>query len=162
MAITHTYSTVDVLTFSCTTSRNKYFKPQKKGRKGLKFCPYLNFTLCNVSARSWYVVMFNFFLPWRNSPSGPRSPHYQGFTITLRHTTLGRTPLDAWSARRRDIYLTTHNTHNRQTPMPPTGFQPMIPANKRRQTHVRPRGNWDWRNTYLWVLPSKLMNHRGY
>ena len=27
-------------------------------------------------------------------PSDPRPPLYQGFTITLRHTTLGRTPLD--------------------------------------------------------------------
>jgi hypothetical protein len=32
--------------------------------------------------------------------------HYRGFTITLRHTTLGRTPLDEWSARRRDLYWT--------------------------------------------------------
>jgi len=34
---------------------------------------------------------------------------------TQRRTTVGRTPLDEWSARRRDLYLTTHNTHNRQT-----------------------------------------------
>jgi len=27
-------------------------------------------------------------------PSGPRPPHYRGFTITLRHTALGRTSLD--------------------------------------------------------------------
>jgi hypothetical protein len=32
----------------------------------------------------------------------------------FRHTTVGRTPLDEWSARRRDVYMTTHNTHNRQ------------------------------------------------
>ena len=32
---------------------------------------------------------------------------------TQRRTTVGRTPLDEWSARRRDLYLTTHNTHNR-------------------------------------------------
>jgi hypothetical protein len=25
------------------------------------------------------------------SPSGPEPPHHRGFTITLRHTTLGRT-----------------------------------------------------------------------
>jgi hypothetical protein len=36
----------------------------------------------------------------------------------LRHTTVGRTPLEEWSARRRDLYLTTHSTHNRQTSMP--------------------------------------------
>jgi hypothetical protein len=40
----------------------------------------------------------------------------------LRHTTVGRTPLDQGPARRRDLYLTTHNTHKRQTSMPPVGF----------------------------------------
>ena len=38
---------------------------------------------------------------------------------TQRRTTVGRTPLDAWSVRRSDLYLTTHNNHNRQTSMPP-------------------------------------------
>jgi len=33
---------------------------------------------------------------------------------TQRRTTVGRTPLDEWSARRRDLYLTTRDTHNRQ------------------------------------------------
>jgi len=102
----------------------------------MKFCPYSYFALCNVWARSCCVVMFNFFLPWLNSPSGPRPPHYRGFTITLRHTTLGRTPLDEWSARRIDLYLTTHNTHNRQTSMSPTGFEPMIPASERPHIHA--------------------------
>ena len=32
---------------------------------------------------------------------------------TQRRTTVGRTPLDERSARRRDLYLTTHDTHNR-------------------------------------------------
>jgi hypothetical protein len=49
-------------------------------------------------------------------PSGPRPPHYRGFAITLRHTTLGRTHLDEWLARRRDIYLTPYNTHYIQAP----------------------------------------------
>ena len=38
---------------------------------------------------------------------------------TQRLTTVGRTPLNEWSVRRRDLYLTTHNNHNRQTSMPP-------------------------------------------
>jgi hypothetical protein len=46
-------------------------------------------------------------------PSGPRPHHCQGFTITLRDTTLCRTLLDEWSARRRDLYLKTHNTDQR-------------------------------------------------
>ena len=59
--------------------------------------------------------------------------------ITLRHTTLGRTPLDERSARRRDFYLTIHNTHNRQASMPPAGFELTIPASERPQTNALDR-----------------------
>ena len=45
-----------------------------------------------------------------------------------RRTTVGRTSLDEWSASRRDFYLTTHDTHNRQISMPPVGFEPRISA----------------------------------
>jgi hypothetical protein len=38
-----------------------------------------------------------------------------------------------------DLYLTTHNTHNRQTSMPLSGFEPTIPANERPQTHALDR-----------------------
>jgi hypothetical protein len=55
---------------------------------------------------------------------------------SFRQTTLGRTRLDLWSARRRDLYLTTHNIHKRQISMPPKGFEPAIPASKRPQTHA--------------------------
>jgi hypothetical protein len=45
-------------------------------------------------------------------PLEPGPPHYRGITIThFRHTTVGRTPPDEGPARRRDLYLTTHNTH---------------------------------------------------
>ena len=64
-------------------------------------------------------------------------PHQcRGFTITLRHNTLSRTPLYEWSARRTDLYLTTHSTHNRHIYMPPAGFEPAIPASYRQQTHA--------------------------
>jgi len=48
---------------------------------------------------------------------------------TKRRTTVGRTPLDKWSALRRDLYLSTHNTYKRQTSMPSAVFEPTIPAN---------------------------------
>ena len=38
---------------------------------------------------------------------------------TQRRTTVGRTPLNEWSVRRKDLYLTTHNNHNKH-PYPPT------------------------------------------
>jgi hypothetical protein len=50
---------------------------------------------------------------------------------TQRRATVGRTPLDECSARRRDFYLTTHNTHNRQISMPPMAFEPTIAAGER-------------------------------
>jgi hypothetical protein len=59
--------------------------------------------------------------------------------ITLRHTTVGRTPLDKGSARRRDLYLTTQTQYKRQTSMPPVGFEPTIPASAPPQTHALDR-----------------------
>ena len=80
-------------------------------------------------ASNWIGSPESFLLPWRNSRSGPRAPHYRWFVITLSHSTVGRT-LDEWSARRRDLYMTTHNTHKRQTLMPPEVFEPKIPASR--------------------------------
>ena len=53
-----------------------------------------------------------------------------------RRVTVGRISLDEWSVRRKDLYLTTHNTHNRQTSMPPVGFEPTISAGERPKTHA--------------------------
>ena len=50
---------------------------------------------------------------------------------TQQRATVGRTPLNERSVRRRDIYLTIHNTHNRQTSMPLVGFEPTIAAGER-------------------------------
>jgi hypothetical protein len=49
---------------------------------------------------------------------------------TQRHA-VGGTPMDGGSARRRDLHLTTHNTHNRQTSLPPEEFKAGIPASER-------------------------------
>jgi hypothetical protein len=58
---------------------------------------------------------------------------------TQRRTTMGRIPLDERSACRRDLYLKTHNTHNRQTPMNPVGFEPTISAGEQPQTYALDR-----------------------
>ena len=52
---------------------------------------------------------------------------------------IGLTPLDEWSDRRRVFYLTTHNTHNRHSNMPPAEFEPATPAQDRPQTHALDR-----------------------
>jgi len=56
---------------------------------------------------------------------------------TQRRTTVGRTPLEERSARRRDLYLTTYDTHNRQISMPPVGFEPTISAGERPHSGAR-------------------------
>jgi len=53
-----------------------------------------------------------------NSPSWSRTPHFWGFDNTIRHTALGGTLLDERPVRRRDLNLTTHNTHNIKYPSP--------------------------------------------
>jgi hypothetical protein len=86
--------------------------------------------------------VLTFFFPMIRQPLGGLGRLiFRGFTIThIRHTTVGRTPLDEWQARRRDLYLTTHNTHKRQTSMPPVGFEPTILVSERPQTHAC---HWD-------------------
>jgi hypothetical protein len=73
---------------------------------------------------------------------GPGPPRFVEFSWSHTfetHTTVGRTPLDEGPARRRDLYLTTHNTHKRQPSMPPVGFEPMILVSERPKTHALDR-----------------------
>ena len=77
---------------------------------------------------------------WSCDPTRVLSPSILRFLDhTQQRTTVGRTPLDECSARRRDLYLTTHNNHNRQTSMLPVGFEPTIPVGERPQTYALDR-----------------------
>ena len=63
-------------------------------------------------------LVFCLFVFWFDSLQWAMASSFMKFRDhTQRRTMVGRTPLDEWSARRRDLYLTTHNTHNRQTSM---------------------------------------------
>jgi hypothetical protein len=73
---------------------------------------------------------------WHNCISRAKAGSLLGFrdhTQTRVHT-FGRTSLDEGSARRRDLYLTTHNTHKRQASMLPAGLEPTISIGDRQQT----------------------------
>jgi hypothetical protein len=83
------------------------------------------------------IIIFSL---WRCNPTRAMASSFLRFRDhTQRRITVGRTPLDEWSARRRDLYLTTHNTHNRQTTMPPVGFEHTISAGERPQTYALDR-----------------------
>ena len=115
-----------------------------------KFCA-LNFKFATAKwPRNVFVICYSqkllissinrlFFFVARQPPNGPRPPHYRGLIITLKHITKGRTSLDEWLVQRRNLYLTSHHIHNRQTFMPPAGFEPTIPGSERPQTHALDR-----------------------
>ena len=80
-------------------------------------------------------ILVSFF--WRDSPQWARAFSLMRFRDHIqRRTTFDKTPLDEWSTRQRDLYLTTHNAHNRQISMPPVGFEPTISAGDRTQTYT--------------------------
>jgi len=106
-----------------------------------------NYILLSQAHCVWQVVktptiIFNnpVYIFGATTPQWARASSFTRFLDhTQRRTTLGRTPLDEWSARRRDSYLTSRNTHNRQTSMFPVGFEPIISTGERPQTHALDR-----------------------
>jgi hypothetical protein len=78
---------------------------------------------------------------WQDSPQWARASSFTRFLDhTKRRTTVGRILLNEWLSHRRDLYLTTQNIHNRETSMPPVGFEPTISADERPQTYAL---DWD-------------------
>jgi hypothetical protein len=90
--------------------------------------------------------LFIFYFLWLCSPARAMASSFTRFLDhTRRRATAGGTPLDEWSARRKDHYLTTHN---RQTSMP------LWDSNPRSQlaSGRRPRGHWNqlvWENKHI-------------
>jgi len=84
----------------------------------------------------------DFFFIWRNSPQWAMASSFTRFLEhTQRRTAVSTTPLDEWSARRRDLYLKTHNTHNSKHPCPRWDSNPQ--SQQTADVHLRPRGHWD-------------------
>jgi hypothetical protein len=91
-----------------------------------------------------FKFMYDLFYCVATAPLGPMPPHFRGFTITRRHTTLGWNPLDRWSARRRGLYPTTHTICKKKTSMPLTGFETTIPRERAAaEPRFRQRGHGD-------------------
>jgi hypothetical protein len=81
----------------------------------------------SVHGQTFVCLFVCLFLAWQ-------PPMGQGFLIhkvsrsSRSRTTVSRTLVDEWSACHRDLYLTTHNIHIRQTSIRPVGFELTIPA----------------------------------
>jgi hypothetical protein len=85
-----------------------YSRTQRNIREHLKsYRQYIvggshgNLEFCSVFCGFWHIF-FGLTAPqWARASSITRFPDH-----ARRRTTVGRTPLDKWSARRRDLYLT--------------------------------------------------------
>jgi len=91
------------------------------------------FYLCKVGYNPCFTNRC-FVCFWCDSPQWARASSFLRFH-TQRRTTVGRTPLDEWSARRKDP-LPDNTQHSQQTPMPPVVFEPTISAGERPQTYA--------------------------
>jgi hypothetical protein len=95
------------------------------------------------------------FFFWRSDLTWALASTFMRFLDhTQRRTTVGRTPLEEWSARRRDFSLTTHNIHIRHAP----GEIRTHNLSRRAATDqpLRPLGHWD----RMFSNVTRLIFHR--
>jgi hypothetical protein len=89
-----------------------------------------------------YPEYTGIFFLWRCGPTRAMASSFLRFLDhTQRRTTVGRTPLDEWSARCRDLYLTTISTDRHTCP-----GRILTHDLSRRATadrRLRPHGHWD-------------------
>ena len=103
-----------------------------------------------------------FFYCGAATQCGSWPPHSWGFLDHIqRRSTVGRTPLDEWSACRTDLCVTTHNFHNRQTSTLAVGFEPTISAGKRPQNYALDRAaNGTGKIHFNITLKSTLISYK--
>ena len=114
-----------------------YFEFIKKERHNDDLCVHLYVSLLI----NWqYIIKINCLFFGARAPQWARDSSFTRFLDhTRRRTTVGKTPLDEWSARRRDLYLTTHSSKSRKTSMPQVGFEPTISGGERPQIYALDR-----------------------
>jgi hypothetical protein len=105
----------------CRPIKNNYALQIYKIINNIALAAKLN--ICNL---------FYYIFSWLCSPARAMASSSTTFLDHIqRRATVGRTHMDEWSARLRDRYIATHNTHNRHTSMPPEGFEPTIAVGER-------------------------------
>ena len=117
-------------------------------RKGILF--WVLYEVRSVrSDRFQLIADVNLFVFGAKAPQCVRASSFTRFLDpTQRRTTFGRTPLAEGSARRRDLYLTTHNNNNRY-PCPGGIRTHILSKRAAADLRLRPRGRWDRRRCLL-------------
>jgi hypothetical protein len=92
------------------------------------------------AGQEYMLIICLFVCLRRDHPQWAKASSFKRFLDhTQRRTTVGRTPLDEWSARRRDLYQTTHNTQQQTNIHAPVGLEPTTSAGERSQAYVSDR-----------------------
>jgi hypothetical protein len=135
------------------------------GTFGEEMCNVHMHTSCKSLIKNTFGFLYNLPQPsiflWCFDLIPVHCLQLQGFAITpIWHPTLSRNPLDEWSARRTDLYLTIHNIHKRQTSLPPVGFEPTIPASQQPRYRAV-TGISNTSGNYTFPLETTLRNNYG-
>jgi len=124
-----------------------------EARNMKKCCKLKHYSVCvsfSFFSSFFLSIYLSFFLSFATVPQWARSSSFTRFLDhTQRRTTVGRTPLDGRLARCRDLYLTTHNNHNRQTSMPPRWDSN---SGERPQTYALERAATGSGSSYIWLV----------
>jgi len=92
---------------------------------------------------------------WRGGGNSLQWARASSFTRFLDHTrlrtTVGRTPRDEWSARRRDLYLTTQYLQETDIHAP-DGIRTHSQSRRAESdSRLRPRGDWDHPRPFKYI-----------
>jgi hypothetical protein len=98
----------------------------------------LSHELHRTNKRNSHYYYYYYFL-WLCSQARAIASSTRFFNHTQR-ITVGRISLDEWSARHRDLYLTSYVVQQtQQSSMPPVGFEPTIAGGERPWTYALDR-----------------------
>ena len=121
---------------------------------------YLN-TINSIASILFFISL------WRCDPTRVMASSFLRFLDhTQRRTIVGRTAMDDWSARRRDLSTWQYTQHSQQTNIhAPGGIRTHDPSRRAAaDPRLRPRGLWDRPEKYiinykLSVLGKKNISH---
>jgi hypothetical protein len=90
-----------------------------------------------ITSRKWSTLKPIFLYFFLSHDLFLPTHRYRGYCCNWSQPMIhiGRAPLGEGSARRRDLYPTTHNSHKKQTSIPPARLEPATPTSEQPQTH---------------------------
>ena len=149
-------STIWCFAWSCSCRNNQHFTYQLNYSKDRQIPgDYILFDGAQILSTITTLLPPPFFFLWRCGPTrAMASSFFRFLDHTQRRITVGRTPLDEWSVRRRDLYLTTLTTNNHAPGRIRTHY---LSRQASVDLRLRPRGNWDRR-----FFPLHIQNMRQF